>query len=354
MAKKDSSAAVMEPPPETSPTPNPTASNDPGTTNPAASNPGPAAVFSPNPQYPGYNPPGYGAGYGGGYPGYSTGTSSPFAGPPAGFGGPTPTGPSGDSVTPFAVAAVVTSISENRSDGAWWVIGTVGGAAYNFRWARPLDPVVPGGMGLAQAMVNEYQAVQNILTATFLGKTINVVMLGTPTPQTFAVAFSATLATAWQNPGAGQMVLQATVNASAASYPVNVTINEFLEWANAGLNIGQIIATRIVQNYNAATSGFLLPYIGTFSNITPQMMMDTGKQDQVSVNLITGSPASPSGLKPPLSFIPGLQPQQSGPGASQSGLQSALQSTQPTQQPAWPGYGYQQPQTYPPQGGPNA
>jgi hypothetical protein len=263
-------------------------------------------------------------------------------------------GPGGPSVTPFAVSVIITVISENRSDGAWWVTGTVGGAAYLFRWAKPLDQVVPGPTNLAQAMANEYQAVQNILTATFLGKTINVVFVGTPTPTTFAVAFSATLATAWQNPGAGQMVLQATVNASTASYPCNVTVNEFLEWANAGLNIGQIIATRIVQNYMSSVGGFLQPYLATFANITPQSTMDTGKREQVIMDLITGAVST---QQPPVGVIPGLQPPQQ-PGAGQS-----------PQQPGagypgygypgygYPGYGYQQPgypTTPPSQGGTGA
>jgi hypothetical protein len=219
-----------------------------------------------------------------GYPGYDPTQQYPQQQPPQGYdpnfdpnlnpnlGGQIPGAQEGEQPTQQAVSVVVTAIAENRSDGSWWVVGTVGGAAYNFRWSKPLDPVVPGAVNLAQQMANEYQAVQNYLTAVFLGKTITVTLLGTPTPQVYSVVFAGTLPANW-NASPGRMALQATVN-GAGPYTVLTTVNEFLGLANAGQNIGQIVAGRIVANYMACVGGPLAPYINTFAGITPQSVPD--------------------------------------------------------------------------------
>jgi hypothetical protein len=175
----------------------------------------------------------------------------------------------------MANTVVVTAIAENRADGAWWVTGTVDAAPWAYRWTKPLD-VSPGSTAVSQGLLNEYNAVNTALTGKFLGKTVNVVFVGTPTPSTFAVAFSATLASAFVLSAPNQMVLMGTVNASATAYHCQITVQEFLEWNNAGLNIAQIIATRIVQNYMSSVGGFLASYLSSQS-LTPQMFNpDTG------------------------------------------------------------------------------
>jgi hypothetical protein len=145
------------------------------------------------------------------------------------------------------------------------------------RWTKPMDSSLTGTQ-VAQLAANEFQQVQTAMTNSFLGKTVNVVFVGTPTPSTFAVAYDAAIANVLNyGPVApGFMYIQAKVNASLVYYYCVVSVQEFLSWVAAGsgpgaAGIAQIISTKIVQNYMAATSGFLATIQGqTFNNVTPQ------------------------------------------------------------------------------------
>jgi hypothetical protein len=156
---------------------------------------------------------------------------------------------------------VVSAISEYRPDGSYWISSTVNGAAFPFRWTRPLD-VQPGGQTVAQAISDRYTRLVTPITTYLVGQTVTVPALVFP-PLTYTVVFSAVAASVYSIVGPSTVTITATVN--TVSTTVQFGIEELIEYFAANVPAAiSVVASKLAKTY-ADSVRWGAPYIGTFT-----------------------------------------------------------------------------------------
>jgi hypothetical protein len=156
---------------------------------------------------------------------------------------------------------VISSLAEYRTDGSYWFSTTVNGAAFPFRWTKPLD-IMPGGQTVAQAASDKYNRLVAAITTNLVGKTITVPSIVMP-PVTYSVVFSATAASVYTILSPSTVTLTATVN--TVSTTIQMAMDEIIEIFGANAPWAtMVVASKLSKTY-ADSIRWGAAYVGTFT-----------------------------------------------------------------------------------------